>query len=125
MSDSKLLSELLDSLQDLSTHQGTLAERIANIDTTLKQVVKTLHTGNGRESVTTRVAQLETHHKEDRARIISLEEAAHKVATPNTGVVAVAPQGFWALYGKTLVPTIVAVLMALAALLTALATRFG
>lgn len=123
MTDKDLMPDILEALQDISRQQGAFTERLTRVEKDTSQIVATLHTGNGREAVVTRLAQVETHAKESRARIIKIEEKKVAVVEPQTGVSEM-KRGFWAEYGKTLVPTIAAVLMALAALLTALATRY-
>ncbi len=124
-SDKDLVADVLESLQDVSRQLGALTERITRVEADTSKIVATLHTGNGREAVVTRLAQVETKAKETRGRVIKLEE--NKSQSDNTGTFPAIKEekGFWAEYGKTIVPSIVAVLMALAALLTALATRFG
>jgi len=76
MPDRDFMADVLDSLQDVSRQLGALTERVTRIEQDTTQLVATLHRGNGREAVVTRLAQVETKAKETRGRVITLEEEA-------------------------------------------------
>ena len=126
MSERDLQADILEGLQDVSRQLGALTERVERVERDTNKLVATLHTGNGREAVVTRLAQVETKAKETRGRVITLEDDLRRKAPDTIGTLSVTRDlGFWGEYGKTVVPGIVALLLAAAAFLTALATRYG
>lgn len=58
MSESR---EVLAAMQAMSQQLGTIEARLKDVDARMRHLTETVHIGNGRDSVLTRVTRLEDH----------------------------------------------------------------
>lgn len=139
MTDKDILVELLDSIQGVSTAQGSMDSRLARVEKDVAAMVQAIHVGNGKESITTRLAQMENKTNESRARIIKVEEGQRRCTAlqspttplmPPTTDAGTSPtlkekKSFWELHGAKVVPYVIMVLSALTALFSAITVKLA